>query len=154
MTKDKDKNKASSEELKGKELEQKVHDAFLTDEEKAEIEKEVREELDAENKKRVASDYKKSLISAAKKKALMKDAKEGETEDGLVPIFIDLPSVSECIRIDGVAYYPGRTYHVRAEVRELMLEIMHRGDMHEDEISGRRDSNLGRAKRQSKVKPQ
>lgn len=114
-----------------------IHSAFLSDEEKDKIQKQVLKELDDENKKRVAADYKASLISAAKKKALHRDASEGTDGNGLVPIFIDLPTSSECIRIDGVAYYPDRTYNVTPAARELMLEIMGRGRSHEDEISGK-----------------
>lgn len=137
MAKDKDKDKTLP-------LEEKVHSAFLSDEEKEKIRQEVVEELDAENKKRVADDYKKTLISAAKRKALLKDAVEGDTGNGLVPVFIDLPKVSECIRIDGTSYHPGRTYNVLPATRELILEIMHRGNQHEDEVTGRKDSNAGR----------
>jgi hypothetical protein len=113
---------------------------FLSQEEKEKIQAQVKKELDAENLKKIKDDYKAQLISEAKtaaRKALLKDAKEGEDENGLVPVFIDLPLVSECIRLDGVAYYPGRTYNVTVAVREIMLEIMGRGQSHENEISGK-----------------
>lgn len=129
-----------------KKLVDAVHSAFLTEEEKEKIQKQVLKELDEENKKRVAKDYKDSLMAAAKKKALFKDAKSGENEHGLVPIFIDLPKVSECIRLDGTAYYPGRTYNVLPDVRSTILEIMHRGQAHEDEVTGRKDSNSIRSR--------
>ncbi len=135
-----------------KKLEEKVHSAFLTDEEKKKIEIQALKEIDEENKKQVAADYKASIKAAAKKKALLKDAKEGEDGDGLIPVFIDLPSVSECIRLDGVAFYPGRTYNVLPEVRAVLEEIMFKGQAHEDEVSGRKDSNFGRRKRNDRAR--
>jgi hypothetical protein len=137
---------------KDEEIEKKVHSTFLSDAEKEKIREQVEKELDAENKKKVAADYKASLISAAKKKALFADAKQGESEDGLVPIFIDLPAVSECVRLDGVAFYPGRTYNVTPQVRDVINEIMHRGREHEDSISGKTaKENAYRKKNGSKV---
>lgn len=134
-----------------KKLEEKVFSTFLSDEEKLKIQKEVEFELDAENKKKVAKEYKDGLISAAKKKALMRDAKHGEDGDGLVSVFIDLPSVTECIRLDGIAYYPGRSYNVTPEVRAVLEECMHRGQVHEDEVSGRKDSNAYRTRKQQRI---
>jgi hypothetical protein len=121
---------------KNADLEEKVHSAFLTEAEKLKIQKEVEEQLDKENKKKVADDYRDSLIQKAKKKALLSDAKSGSAE-GLVPVYIELPAVSECIRIDGAAYYPGRTYNVKPAVKELILEIMHRGAEHENSLNGK-----------------
>jgi len=122
---------------KNKELENKVHGAFLSDEEKLKIQKEVEEQLDKENKKKVADDYRQSLIAEAKRKALLSDAKSGSSTEGLVPVFVDLPAVSECIRLDGMAYYPGRTYNVTPEVASVINEIMHRGREHEDSLNGK-----------------
>lgn len=118
----------------------------LSDEEKEKIKQQVEKELDVENKKRLSDDYKATLKAEAKKKALFKNAKPGETADGLVSVFVDLPSVSECIRLDGVAYYPGHTYNVTPSVREVLCEVMARGEAHEDEVKGRTDSNRARKK--------
>lgn len=137
---------------KDKELENKVHSTFLSDDEKEKIQQQVIKELDAENKKKVAADYKASLVAAAKKKALFADAKQGESEDGLVPVFVDLPPVSECIRLDGVAFYPGRTYHVLPAVRDVILDMMYKGREHEDSISGKTGKeNAYRKQNQSKL---
>lgn len=132
--------------LEDKKLEDKIHSTFLSDEEKEKIKQQVEKELDAENKKKVTDDYRASLKAEAKKKSLFKNAKPGETADGLVPIFIDLPKVTECIRLDGVAYYPGRTYNVTPGVRDVICEMMSKGQAHEDEVSGRKDSNFLRKK--------
>ena len=131
-------DKNSSLEEKAKD----IHAAFLSEDEKEKIRRQVQKELDDENKKKLADDYKATLKSEAKKKALFKNAKTGQAEEGLVPIFIDLPKVSECIRLDGVAFYPGHTYNVTPAVRETIAEIMGRGQIHEDEILGRKDSNF------------
>ena len=69
----------------------KAHSTFLTDEEKKAIEAAVHKEIEEENKKQVAADYKASIKSAATRKLLLKDAEAGATEDGLVPVFVDLP---------------------------------------------------------------
>lgn len=122
---------------KDEEIEKKAYSAFLTDVEKEKIRETVEKELDAENKKKVAADYKATLVAAAKKKALFANAKEGQSEDGLVPVFVDLPPVSECLRLDGVAFYPGRTYNVTPQVRDVINEIMYKGREHEDSISGK-----------------
>lgn len=132
-----------------KALEIKVQDAFLTEEEKTKLRREALAEVDAENKKRIAAEYKAAIKADAKKKLLFKDAASGANEQGLVPVFIELPAVSDCIRIDGTAFYPGRKYNVTPELREVLLEVMGRGESHEDEVSGRKDSNLGRKKRSS-----
>lgn len=131
---------------KDKELEENVHSSFLSDDEKEKIKQQVLKELDAENKKKVAADYKAELIAAAKKKALFKDAKPGTDADGFVPVFIDLPKVAECIRLDGTSYHPGRTYNVLPAVRDVILDIMSKGKNHEDEVSGRKDSNQFRTR--------
>ncbi len=133
-------------------VEKKAHSAFLSDAEKNKLEREALAELDAENKKQISKDFKESIKSAAKKKALFKDAATGADEEGLVPVFIDLPSVSECIRLDGTCFYPGRTYNVLPTVRDVLEEIMFRGQTHEDEVSGRKDSNFGRAKRNDRAR--
>lgn len=117
-----------------KKLEDKVHSAFLSEDEKEKIQQQVIKELDAENKKQVVADYKATLIKAAKKKALFHDAEEGLNEDGLVPIFISLTSVSECIRIDGKQFSPGHTYNVTPAVRDVILECMGRGREHEESL--------------------
>ncbi len=126
--------------------ENQIFSSVLTEEEKDKIKKQALKELDDENKKLLADEYKNTIKKEAKRKALMKDAKPGETADGLVPIFIDLPKVAECIRLDGVAYYPGRTYNVLPSVREVILDIMHKGKEHEDEVSGRKDTSQFRKK--------
>lgn len=132
---------------KDKELEdKKTSSSFLSDDEKEKIQLQVQKELEVENKKKLTDDYKASLKAEARKKELFKNAKTGESKEGLVPIFIDLPKVSECIRLDGVAFYPGHTYNVTPEVRETLAEIMGRGQNHEDEILGRKDSNFLRRK--------
>lgn len=124
-------------ETKEEKLVKDVHSTFLSDAEKEKIREQVEKELDAENKKKVAADYKATLISEAKRKAFFRNAKEGEDADGLVPVFIDLPAVSECIRLDGVAFFPGRTYNVTPGVRETILEVMGKGREHEDSINGK-----------------
>lgn len=134
-----------------KKIEEKVHSAFLTDEEKEKIKAQALREIDEENKKQVAADYKASIKAEAKKKLLFKDAEMGTASDGLVPVFIDLPAVSECIRLDGVCFYPGRTYNVLPKVRDVLEEVMFKGQVHEDEVSGRKDSNFGRKKRNDRA---
>lgn len=129
-----------------KEIEKNTYSTFLSDEEKEKIKKQALKELDDENKKKVAEDYKASVKAEAKRKILLKDAKPGETVDGLVSVFIDLPKVAECIRLDGTAYYPMRTYNVLPSVRDVILDIMSKGRNHEDEVSGRKDSNQYRTK--------
>jgi hypothetical protein len=118
----------------------------LSDEDKQKIEKQVERELEEEAIKKAKDEYKKSLIAEKTKKALFKDGKSGEGV-GLVPVLIDLPPFSDAIRLDGTAYYHGRTYNVTPEVAATMYEIMHRGKEHEDEVKGRKDSNRLRSKR-------
>lgn len=118
----------------------------LSDAEKEDIKARVEKKLAAEKRKKLADDYEASLIAEAKKKALFSNAKPGTNADGLVAVFIDLPSVTECIRLDGRQFYPGRTYHVSTEVAEVLHETMGRGQDHEDEVSGRKDSNRMRKK--------
>ncbi len=142
---------SDKEEDKVGKVEEKVYSAFLSDDEKAKLKEQALKELDAENKKRISEEYKASIKSDAKKKALFKNAKEGENAEGLVPVFIDLPAVSECIRLDGTCFYPGRSYNVLPEVRAVLEEIMFKGQTHEDEVSGRKDSNFGRAKRNDRA---
>jgi hypothetical protein len=115
-----------------------VNASLLSDAEKENIEKEVQQQLEDEAKAEAEEKYRDKLIKDAKRKALMKDAKPGDPNaDGLVAVFIDLPPVSECIRLDGTAYYPGRTYNVKPDVREVILECMARGQEHEDSINGK-----------------
>lgn len=111
-----------------------VNASLLSDDEKAKIADQVEKELAADAKKKLASDYKASLVAAAKKKALFENAKEGENEDGLVPVFVDLPPVAECIRLDGRQYDPGKTYYVTEAVRAVILEVMGRGREHEESL--------------------
>ncbi len=108
--------------------------SLLSAEEKEKIAAQVEKELEAEAKKKASADYKAQLISKAKKKELFQNAKEGENEDGLVPVFIDLPPVSECIRLDGRQYDPGKTYYVTKEVQAVILEVMGRGREHEESL--------------------
>jgi len=112
-------------------------DVGLSEDEKKAIEKVVEKELLAADKHKQRADYKAKVVAEKKRKKLFRDAKPGEAKDGLVPIFVDLPSVSECIRIDGTAFYPGRTYNVRPPVRELILEMMGRGLDHEHSLNGK-----------------
>lgn len=128
-----------------------VDPAILSDETKEKIRQKVEKNLAAEAQKKLEAEYEAALVSEAKRKQLLKDAKPGETADGLVPIFIDLPKVSECIRLDGVAFYPERTYNVLPAVRETILEIMGRGEAHEDEVNGRKDSNAARKRTQKHI---
>lgn len=112
--------------------------SLLSDEEKQKIADQVRKELDKEAKDKASAKYKKSVMDAEKKKAILKDAKPGDPDDkGLVPIFLTLPSVSECIRLDGVPYYPNRMHYVTPAVRDTLLEIMGRGAEHEEQINGK-----------------
>lgn len=129
-----------SKDNKEKELDKAkvVNASLLSDAEKENIEKEVQQHLEDEAKSEAEEKYRNDLLKAAKKRALMKDAKAGDpNEDGLVAVFVDLPPVSECIRLDGTSYYPGRTYHVLPVVREVILECMGRGQEHEDSINGK-----------------
>lgn len=129
-----------AKDIKDKELEKAkvIQAGVLSDVEKENIEKEVQQQLEDEAKTAAEEKYRNELLKAAKKKALMKDAKPGDPDEkGLVAVFIDLPPVSECIRLDGTSYYPGRTYNVLPEVREVILECMGRGQEHEDSINGK-----------------
>lgn len=110
---------------------------LLSDEDKQKIKLQVEKELEAEAEKKAKADYKAELIATAKKKALFSAAKDGANEDGLVPVYVDLPSVSDCIRLDGVAYFPNKTYYVTPEVRDVILETMFRGRQHEDSLNGK-----------------
>lgn len=110
----------------------------LSEEEKEVIRKKVEKKLEKEARDRASDSFEKELITKAKKKELMKDAKAGDPdENGLVPVFIDLPGVSECIRLDGIAYYPQRMYYVSPEKRDVILECMGRGREHEDSLNGK-----------------
>lgn len=129
-----------------KKLEEQVTSSFLTEEEKDKIRKQALKEIDEENKKRISEEFKASIKAEVKKKALFKNAKPGESADGLVSIHVDLPKVAECIRLDGVCYYPGHTYNVTPAVRDVIMEVMQRGFNHEDEVKGRKDANEYRRK--------
>lgn len=129
------------EDVAEKSLEEEVHATFLSDKEKEKIRLEVIKEIEIETKQKVAADYKAKLMSDAKRKALLKDALPGQDADGLVPVFVDLPKVSEAIRLDGISYYHGHTYNVTPQVRDVINEAMFRGRAHEDEINGRTNSN-------------
>lgn len=107
---------------------------LLTEEEKIKLKAEAEKELEIELKKKAKEDYKAAVKSVAKKKELMKDAPERADDENLVPVFISLPKVAECIRIDGRAFHHGRTYHVTEEVRATLLEIMGRGEQHEESL--------------------
>lgn len=131
------------------EVREKAFSAVLSDEEKAKIQKQVERELDEENRKAIATAYKEKLKTEARKRALAKDSDPGADAEGLVPIFIDIPRVSDCIRLDGRPYYPGKTYHVTPAVKATLEEIMFRGQEHEDEISDRKNSNQYRRKMNS-----
>ncbi len=115
-----------------------INASLLSDAEKEIIAAEVAQQIEDEAKEKATEKYRKELLLAAKKKELMKDAKPGDPdENGLVPVFVDLPRVSECIRLDGVAFYPGRTYNVLPEVKAVILECMARGREHEDSLNGK-----------------
>ncbi len=107
---------------------------LLSDEEKEKIKLQVEKELEVEAKKKATADYKAGLVAAAKKKELHSKAEEGTNEDGLVPVFIDLPPVSDCIRLDGRQYDPGKTYYVTKEVQAVIMECMGRGREHEESL--------------------
>lgn len=130
----------------------KVHSAVLTEDEKAKIKAQVEKELDAEAKKQISDDYKATLKAAAKKKALFKDAAPGADEEGLVRVKIDPSLKSECIRLDGTCYYPGRTYSVTPGVADVLSEVMGRGEDHDNEITGRKNPNQYRKQRRDGVK--
>lgn len=138
-----------SEDKSKQDEKEKIFSGLLSEDEKAKIKSEALAEVAAEAKKKLAEEYKKSIKDEATKKALMSDAKTNGKGDKLQAIFIDLPAVAECIRLNGVAYYPGRTYQVTQDVAEVLSEIMGRGFAHEDEVSGRKDANAGRNKRNS-----
>lgn len=109
----------------------------LTDAEKKSIEAQAKKEIAATVKKKLRAEYKASFIAEQEKKNLFSSAEQGELKEGLVPVFVDLPSVAECIRLDGVAFHPGRTYNVLPGVRAQILEIMGRGQDHEDSLNGK-----------------
>jgi hypothetical protein len=139
------------EEVKDKET-KAVDPSLLSDAEKDKISDQVKKEIEKESHDKAAADYKQSLKLAAKKRQLMSDAKKGDSdEDGLVPIFIELPSVTECIRLDGRAYYPGHTYNVTPAVREVILECMGRGMEHEDTLNGKTAKENMFRKRNQKI---
>lgn len=108
--------------------------SVLSVEEKERIKAEAAKELLAEEKKQLKDDYKQTVKAQLKRKQILKDAPaKGEGED-LVSVYIDLPTVSECIRLDGRSYYPNRTYDVTPEVQSTLLEIMGRGRDHEESL--------------------
>lgn len=129
----------------------------LSEKDRLKIEEEVKQQLDKENKKKIADEYRAHLIAEAKKKVLLSDADANgdSSEKGLVPIYIDLPAVSDCIRIDGKAYYPNRTYKVTPERYADIAEMMHRGREHEDSLNGKTaKENVFRKKGKAKVTQQ
>lgn len=136
MSKDKD-NKISD----------KAKAAGLSTEEIAKIESDVAKELEKELKDKAAADYKATLLAKARK-AAVETPKEGEE---LQAIFIELPPNSDRITLDGKIYVHGKTYHVTHAVLETLSEVMSRGWAHEDEVKGRRDSNAGRNKRNTRI---
>ncbi|MCK5603834.1 hypothetical protein KAR91_18240 [Candidatus Pacearchaeota archaeon] len=135
--KTKDDSGVTSDPIEDLLKEQKEDALCLSEEEKLKIQAVVDKELAATAKQRLCADYKAGLIAEALKKKLFKDAKPGKTGDGLVPIFVNLPQTSNCVRIDGTAFYSDRTYNVLPGVRALILEMMGRGEDHEDSINGK-----------------
>ena len=110
----------------------------LSDEQKEKIAAKVEAKLRKEAQAKAEEDYEKQLIAAAKRKELLKDAKPGDANaDGLVPVFISDVKAGDCIRVNGVAYYPRRIYQVTPQLRETLQEIMQRGRDHEDQINGK-----------------
>jgi hypothetical protein len=111
----------------------------LSDEEKLKIEAEVAEELEIEAKEKAEDDYRAKAKKDAKRKALLRDAKPGDPDaDGLVPVYLTLPTgATECVRLDGAAYYPNKTHYVTPAVRAVLLDCMARGQEHEDTLNGK-----------------
>lgn len=110
----------------------------LSEEEKLKIEAQVADELAAEEKKKAEDDYHAKVKKDAKRKALLRDAKPGDPDaDGLVPVYLTLPTVNECVRLDGNAYYPNKTHYVTPAVKAVLLEAMARGQEHEDSLNGK-----------------
>lgn len=111
---------------------------LLSDDDKEVIRKKVEKKLEKEARAKAEEEYEKKLTADLKRKELMKDAKPGDPNgDGLVPVFIDIPRVSDCIRIEGTAYYPQKIYYVTPDVRDVLNETMARGRDHEDSLNGK-----------------
>lgn len=104
---------------------------ILTDEEKDKLRAEAAKEVEAENKKRAKDEYKAAAKAVLNKKKLLSDA---PSEEGLEPVYVNLTSVSDCVRLDGKAYYHGRTYHVTPEVKAVLLDAMGQGQKHEESL--------------------
>jgi hypothetical protein len=138
----------SKKDLEDKKL---INSSLLSDEEKQKIQDEVAEEMAQDAKDKAVEVYRAKVKSDAKRKALIRDAKPGDPdEDGLVPVFLSLPSVNECVRLDGVAYYPNKTHYVTPNVRAVLLDAMARGQEHEDTLNGKTSKeNINRRKNQN-----
>ena len=112
--------------------------SLLSDDEKAKIAAQLEKELEKEAKDKAAAAYKATLKAQAKKEEFLKDAKPGDPDDnGLVPLFLSLPGVSDCVRLDGRNYYPNKMHYVTPAVRDTLLEIIGRGVEHESQINGK-----------------
>jgi hypothetical protein len=108
----------------------------LTEEEKAEIradaKKEVARELKAEKIKAFKADEKQRL----KKQVLFQHGKD-ETGENPELVFVQLAPHMPYIRLDNNVYYPNRAYRLSPAKAAVVKEQMYRGDLHDNEISGK-----------------
>ena len=111
--------------------------AILSQEEKDVIAKEVEAQLAKEAKSDAEEAFRDELLAKAKRKALMSVAKPGEQEDGLFPIYVNVPSCGDGVRLEGKLFENNKTYYVTANEKAVILECMGRGQEHEDSINGK-----------------
>jgi hypothetical protein len=103
----------------------------LTSTEQIQLEAEALAEVEAEQKKLAKEQFKKAARDRISAKL---QAANGEPEEELVPITIDLAPHSSFIMIDGVRYSHGQTYRFAPASVPTINEIMWRTWTHEAEI--------------------
>lgn len=109
----------------------------LSDEQKDKIAKKVKAKLEKEAQDKAEAEYEQQLIAEARQKEFFNDAEDGTDANGKVPVYIDLPKVADCIRLDGKAFYPQKIYYVTLAQLDVINETMWRGKEHEDSINGK-----------------
>lgn len=117
----------SNPRLTKKQLEE--YDISLSDEEKREIEAEVRRQIAIDLKRELKQQYMKDLMYEHKKKA----DPDGRTYEDLL---IDLPGHAPNITLDGKTYFHGGIYKFSIHQVRTVKDIMARAWEHENEIGG------------------
>jgi hypothetical protein len=112
---------------------EEVGEVILTEEEKREIEEEVRAKLAVEKKSQLKRAYLNKMMRQLSGQVDVQHELDEEAEEECL---IDLPGHADRIIIDGVHYMHGNIYRFNLHKLRTVKDIMYNAWRHENEIGG------------------